>query len=68
MGTTSLGSALDGWTAEQQLVHTWRVRQLSRLGLPTLHAELYAHLIDWHAVADLVARGCAPMLALRIVH
>jgi hypothetical protein len=60
--------ALDRGAAEQQLVHAWRVQRLSRLGLPTLHAEVYAHLVDWHAVADLVARGCAPMLALRIVH
>jgi hypothetical protein len=68
MRTTSPGRALDRWSAEQQLVHAWRAERLSRLGLPRLHAEVYAHLVDWHAVAALVARGCSPMLALRIVH
>jgi hypothetical protein len=68
MGTTPLGSALDHPTAEQQLVLAWRVERLRQLGLPLLHAEVYAHLVDWHAVAGLVARGCTPMLALRIVH
>ena len=68
MGTTAPGSALDNPTAEQHLILAWRVERLRQLGLPLLHAEVYAHLVDWHAVADLVARGCTPMLALRIVH
>jgi hypothetical protein len=28
---------------------------------------LFADLVDWHAIADLVARGCPPTLALKIV-
>jgi hypothetical protein len=49
------------------LVHTWRVAQLTRLGIPTSMAEAYADRIDWHQVARLVQRGCPARLALRIV-
>jgi len=48
-------------------VHAWRSEQLQRLGLPHLLAEAWADLVDWHAIAELVARGCSPELALRIV-
>jgi hypothetical protein len=49
------------------LVHTWRVAQLTRLGIPRSLAEAYADHLDWHQVARLVQRGCPPRLALRIV-
>lgn len=49
------------------LVHTWRVAQLTRLGLPRSLAEAYADHLDWHQIARLVQRGCPPRLALRIV-
>ena len=51
---------------EQQLVHDWRVSQLTRLGIPGSLAEVYADRIDWHQIARLVQRGCPPRLALRI--
>jgi hypothetical protein len=49
------------------LVHTWRVAQLTRLGVPRSLAEAYADHLDWHQIARLVQRGCPPRLALRIV-
>ena len=49
------------------LVHNWRVSQLTRLGIPSPLAEIYADRIDWHQVARLVQRGCPARLALRIV-
>jgi hypothetical protein len=49
---------------EALLVHEWRAEQLRRLGLARWRAELFAGVVDWHAVADLVGRGCAPTLAL----
>jgi hypothetical protein len=55
--------AMDG---EQQLVHDWRVSQLTRLGIPAPLAEVYADRIDWHQIARLVHRGCPTRLALRI--
>jgi hypothetical protein len=55
-------------TDEERRVHEWRAERLRRLGLPYVHAELFADIVDWHAVADLVSRGCAPTLALEIVH
>jgi hypothetical protein len=33
-----------------------------------VHAVLFADRVSWHAIADLVARGCLPTLALKIVH
>lgn len=52
---------------EERALHTWRVSQLERLGIPRSLAELYADETDWHQVARLVRRGCPPLLALRIV-
>ena len=37
---------------------TRRAEQLLRLGLPSILAESLADQVDWHAVADLVERGC----------
>jgi hypothetical protein len=28
---------------------------------------MFADLVDWHAIAELVERGCSPQLALDIV-
>ncbi len=52
---------------EEQLIHEWRTEQLRRVGLPGILAETFADLVDWHALADLVERGCSPRLALDIV-
>jgi hypothetical protein len=50
------------------IVHEWRAEQLRRLGVPGAHAAVFADRVDWHAIADLVGRGCPPTLALKIVH
>ena len=52
---------------KEQVVHAWRVAQLTRLGIPGTLAEIYADQLDWHQIATLVRRGCSPLLALRIV-
>ena len=52
---------------EELLIHTWRVQQLQSLGLPRVLAEAFAELVDWHEIAELVARGCPAELALEIV-
>jgi len=57
---------LDDHSDEEVLVHEWRTEQLRRLGLPRALAERFAGLVDWHQMADLVERGCAPDLALEI--
>ncbi|MCW2533410.1 MAG: hypothetical protein JWP62_2980 [Blastococcus sp.] len=53
---------------DQRIVREWREERLRRLGVPPAHAALFADRVDWHAIADLVARGCPPTLALKIVH
>jgi hypothetical protein len=58
---------LDNYSDEELLVHAWCTEQLWGLGLPRILAESFADLVDWHAVAELVARGCSPELALEIV-
>ena len=58
---------LDNDADEDLLVHAWRSEQLWSLGLPRTVAERFADLVDWHAVAELVERGCSPELALEIV-
>jgi hypothetical protein len=35
--------------------------------LSRIVAETFADLVDWHALAELVERGCSPELALEIV-
>jgi hypothetical protein len=59
--------SLDSSGGETLAVHDWRTEQLRRLGLPWILAESFADLVDWHAVADLVERGCTLSLALDIV-
>ena len=58
---------LDSEPDEELLVHSWRTEQLGRLGLSRILAETFADLVDWHALAELVERGCSPELALEIV-
>jgi hypothetical protein len=52
---------------EELLVQEWRAEQLLRLGVPRPLSEIFAGLVDWHDIADLVANGCSPELALEIV-
>jgi hypothetical protein len=52
---------------EELLVHAWRSEQLQRLGLHRILSEAFADLVDWHDLAELIAHGCAPELALEIV-
>jgi hypothetical protein len=52
---------------EAGAVHTWRVRQLARLGLAWPVAEAVADRVDWHAVEKLVRRGCPASLAVAII-
>jgi hypothetical protein len=52
---------------EEIRIRAWRAAQLRRLGLTSLLAYTFAPLVDWHEVAELVERGCSPMLALEIV-
>ena len=53
-------------TDEELLIRAWRVEQLQRLGLPRILAETCAELVDWHEIAELIAGGCTPELALEI--
>jgi hypothetical protein len=62
-----LAEELDDGSDEELVVHAWRAEQLQRLGLPRALAEIFAGLVDWHQIADLVERGCSPQLALEIV-
>ena len=47
-------------------VRRWQAEQLERLGIPLVLAALFAGAVDWHEVERLIARGCAPSLALEI--
>jgi hypothetical protein len=57
----------DQHDSEELSVRAWRTEQLGLLGLPPIVAETFADLVDWHALAGLVERGCPPALALDIV-
>ena len=52
---------------EERQVRAWRVEQLENLGLPFVLAESFADRVDWHTLANLIARGCPLHLALDIV-
>ena len=58
---------LDRDAGEALVVRAWRVEQLGRLGLPYILADRFADVIDWHALAELIERGCPLHLALDIV-
>jgi hypothetical protein len=52
---------------EREAVLAWRAERLASLGVqPDLALEL-AEAVDWHELADLLARGCPPALALEIL-
>jgi hypothetical protein len=55
-----------GTESEESRVYAWRVEQLARLGLSNVIADAVASFVDWHDVAHLVEKGCAPELALEI--
>jgi hypothetical protein len=59
-------STLEFDNDEELQVHEWRTTQLHRLGVPRLLAEAFGADVDWHEVADLVRRGCSPLLAFEI--
>ena len=58
---------LNRGSPELRRVRTWRVERLQNLGLPFVLGESFADSVDWHALADLVDRGCRLHLALEIV-
>jgi hypothetical protein len=62
-----LEDAVDDVSTDTLLIHDWQVEQLRRLGVPRSLAEAFAGRVDWHEIAVLVERGCAPELALEIV-
>jgi hypothetical protein len=65
--STAQGEDLDHSLREELRVHAWRAEQLRDLGLPHMLADMFADLVDWHALAGLIERGCPPELALEIV-
>lgn len=67
ISTTTEDEALDLRESEELIVRAWRAEQLGRLGLPPALAKTFADLVDWHALADLLDRGCPLGLALDIV-
>lgn len=53
---------------EDEKVWAYKVRELRRLGIDEREAELLADISDaHHRVADLIAMGCSPKTAARIV-
>lgn len=67
ISTPTEDEGLDQRESEELSVRAWRVEQLGRLGLPPTVAETFADLVDWHALARLLDRGCPLALALDIV-
>jgi hypothetical protein len=62
-----LAEELDDGNGEAYVVNAWRAEQLRRLGVSPTLAEVFAGLVDWHQIANLVERGCSAQLALEIV-
>jgi hypothetical protein len=60
---------LPALTSEAELVLEWRIEELVRAGFPGEQAfELAAaSQVDLHAALDLLARGCPPETAARIL-
>lgn len=58
---------LDHGDGEKRVVREWRTEQLRRLGLPYVLADSLADRLDWHALENLVERGCPLHLAVDIV-
>jgi hypothetical protein len=65
--TVSPAEELELSRSEALAVRAWREEQLRALGLPNFIAYTFADLVDWHALAELIERGCSPELALEIV-
>ena len=55
--------------SEGERVRRWRIEQLRRAGYPARAALRLATCreVDLHLAIDLVARGCRPSLAVRIL-
>jgi hypothetical protein len=55
--------------AEGELVRIWRMEELERAGYAATQARELADLsyVDLHLATDLLRRGCAPELALKIL-
>jgi hypothetical protein len=62
-----LAEELDDGNGEEYVVNAWRAEQLRRLGVSPTLAEVFAGLVDWHQIANLVERGCSAQLAIEIV-
>ena len=62
-----LAEELNDGNGEEYVVNAWRAEQLRRLGVSPTLAEVFAGLVDWHQIANLVERGCSAQLALEIV-
>ena len=52
---------------ERRAVIAWRAERLASLGVGSALALELAETVDWHELADLLARGCPPALALEIL-
>jgi ABC-type phosphate/phosphonate transport system substrate-binding protein len=54
---------------ETQVVEAWRAEQLEMAGYGAQHAAELAirHDVDLHVAVELISRGCAPELAVRIL-
>jgi hypothetical protein len=52
------GIGLKGALGEESLAHDWRIEQLERLGLLFQFADVFAAAFDWHAMGEVVSRGC----------
>ncbi|HEX4518382.1 MAG TPA: hypothetical protein VH063_02260 [Gaiellaceae bacterium] len=55
---------------EMRRLRAWRVERLRNLGVPFVLAELFGDRpdrLDWHALEDLIDRGCPLDLALEIL-
>jgi hypothetical protein len=67
MKTTTVTPRPDVRDDDELSIRAWRTDQLRRLGVPRALAYAFGARVDWHEVAALVERGCAPELALEIV-
>jgi hypothetical protein len=63
----AFAAEFDDERADERALNAWRTEQLEQLGLSRTIAEACAGLVDWHQIADLVKRGCAPHVALEIL-
>jgi hypothetical protein len=63
-------TAAETWIREEvELVEAWRAEQLELAGYGAAAAAELAvrHDVDLHVAMELVGRGCAPELALKIL-